>query len=547
MPSIVEILLRAKGGDQVKNEMGKANKAAKESNKIFSALGAMLSVGLLAKGISSSIKAYGVQELAVTKLNAALKAQQVFTTDLSKDFQDQASALQQLTIFGDEAILAGQAFAMSMGVTAETVQKITPVVLDFASAMGIDLQTAFRVVGQAASGDTGMLKRYGIIVDQAALASDGFNAVIATMQKNFEGTAEAVAKSGIGPMEQFKNLMGDFQEDIGGTVIPVINKLIELYMELGGSLQNIEVEKRASNEKKLKKFMEDTTIELWKRQHVEMLIQDASEEMAFQFVNDELKKQQAVKDTHKIKVENSKAWEERLRKEAEKEAKLREKAVETEAKQIEETYNFRRELRELNLEEVIDAIERELLIVGESEDRKKALHKALDNYKKELRVDEAVQIEALNDKISELFVNGTKDWEGAWLSFRDYIVDFILKDIADQLVKTIGLGAALKGVVSAVTGGIGGGLLSVLGFQHGGIVPGAIGQPVPVIAHGGEKFIPPGRTGNESGGRSVQFIFNINGGDMGMDETKTQRFFRQKIYPEMQRMLRKTGEQFSGK
>jgi len=32
-------------------------------------------------------------------------------------------------------------------------------------------------------------------------------------------------------------------------------------------------------------------------------------------------------------------------------------------------------------------------------------------------------------------------------------------------------------------------------FQHGGIVPGPIGAPIPVIAHGGEEFAGPGGFG----------------------------------------------------
>ncbi|GAF96045.1 unnamed protein product, partial [marine sediment metagenome] len=125
MASILEILLRAKGGEQVKGELGKVKKSTDQTSKAFAALGAMLSVGLLAKGIKSSLAAYKVQELAVTKLNAALRAQNVFTEELSASLQKQASDLQAITIFGDEAILTGQAFAMSMGISSDTIQKIT--------------------------------------------------------------------------------------------------------------------------------------------------------------------------------------------------------------------------------------------------------------------------------------------------------------------------------------------------------------------------------------------------------------------------------------
>lgn len=547
MASILEILLRAKGGEQVKSEMGKANKAAQQSSKIFSALGAMLSVGILAKGIKDSIAAYKIQELAVTKLNSALRAQGIMSEEVSKKFQTQASALQGLTIFGDEAILQGQAFAMSMGVQADTVEKITPLVLDFASAMGIDLRTAFRVMGQAAAGDTGMLKRYGIIVDEAALKSDGFNAVISTMQKNFEGTAEAIAKSGIGPMEQFKNLMGDFKEDIGRTVIPVINKLIELFMKFGGSLQNKEVEESGNIWKRVTEIRREGNLTLQQQNILTKLVSDGNEKALKIFLKNNKKEVEKEKEKTEIKVENSKAWEERLEKEQEKERAEREKTAKEEVDSLEDFYRLKQELGQLGLEDVITNLEKELELVSNSEEKKKALYEALDRYKHSLRVEEQVEIEEMNDRISELFVDATKDWGSAWNSFRDYIVDFILKEIANELVKTLVLGKALKTILGGISGG---GFLGALGtllpFQGGGTVPGPVGQPRPILAHGGETVTPVGGATTQGTGRGITFVFNISGTFLEADETKWQRLWREKLKPEMQRELRKTGESFKG-
>ena len=53
---------------------------------------------------------------------------------------------------------------------------------------------------------------------------------------------------------------------------------------------------------------------------------------------------------------------------------------------------------------------------------------------------------------------------------------------------------------------VGGFLKDMLNFDTGGIVPGAVGQPVPAIVHGGETIIPAGAS--IGGGMTV----NINGG-----------------------------------
>ena len=74
---------------------------------------------------------------------------------------------------------------------------------------------------------------------------------------------------------------------------------------------------------------------------------------------------------------------------------------------------------------------------------------------------------------------------------------------------------------SGLDGGGGGGSPNLENREHGGIVPGPIGQPVPMIAHGGERITP--RTGVDSsggssgGGGGISISFN---GPVNMDSTQ---------------------------
>ncbi len=81
---------------------------------------------------------------------------------------------------------------------------------------------------------------------------------------------------------------------------------------------------------------------------------------------------------------------------------------------------------------------------------------------------------------------------------------------------------ALKSLVSASSEDIGkvGG---ALGFQHGGVVPGAFNQPVPIIAHGGERVIPKtgtdvnplaGGRGPGGGGITINIEGDVNSTEM---------------------------------
>ena len=86
----------------------------------------------------------------------------------------------------------------------------------------------------------------------------------------------------------------------------------------------------------------------------------------------------------------------------------------------------------------------------------------------------------------------------------DFLVTPIMKLIdalgsaiyyVEQLISKFNLLNGLKSAGSKVIKGVG----SVLGFEHGGTVPGPVGRPVPVIAHGQETIIPAGRRSSDAG------------------------------------------------
>lgn len=61
-------------------------------------------------------------------------------------------------------------------------------------------------------------------------------------------------------------------------------------------------------------------------------------------------------------------------------------------------------------------------------------------------------------------------------------------------------------------------------YEFGGIVPGAKGQPVPIIAHGQERIIPAGKT--SSGGDGGGYIINIDIGNVNASTAEETRRFK---------------------
>lgn len=180
------------------------------------AAGAAL-VGLVSV-VRSGIAAFQVQEDAVNKLNAALAPLGDSAAGVSESLQAQASALQAVTKFGDEAIISGQALLSSFTKNEDQIKQATKAALDLASATGQDLNSAFLLLAKAAAGETSSLSRYGIILDENVPKSEKFAAALAAINTQFGGQAEAQVNTFSGALTQLSNVWGDLTEAIGAAI-----------------------------------------------------------------------------------------------------------------------------------------------------------------------------------------------------------------------------------------------------------------------------------------------------------------------------------------
>ena len=191
------------------------------ATKIAGIAGAYLSAQGLVSGIQASLDAYGKQELAEKKLSTALG----FT---SQKLLNQASALQQVSIFGDEATIAQMAFLASIGMTEDRIRTVIPVAMDLAEATGMSLESAVRNTAKTYSGLAGEL---GELVPQLReLTAEELKAggAVAVMSQLFAGSASASADTYSGRVTQLWNDLGDLSEEIGEALMPIMEDLIPL-------------------------------------------------------------------------------------------------------------------------------------------------------------------------------------------------------------------------------------------------------------------------------------------------------------------------------
>jgi hypothetical protein len=192
----------------------------------------------LAAVITKAVMDYREQEKAVNALTQAMVRSGVYTKELKQDYLDQATALQKLTTFGDEQIIAAQAAAQQQIGNTKITKEMTLAILDFAQAQGMDAASAANLVGKAIGTSTNALARYGIEINTSASSTDKMAQAIQGLNSKFGGQAQAAA-SGLGALAQLKNIFSDISETLGERVAPTVIAVANMFKGLATDSQSV--------------------------------------------------------------------------------------------------------------------------------------------------------------------------------------------------------------------------------------------------------------------------------------------------------------------
>ena len=202
----VDILINAKN-----RSAGVLKKAAMTLGMYFGAR-AMWSMA------KSSVQAFGVQELAVNQLSAALDNLGAGGQAAMADMQQYASSIQSMTTIGDEATLGVMALGASMGgMSGDTLQAATKAAIGFSKSLGMDMKAAMTLVAKAAQGNTQTFTRYGIQLDETLTDQEKFTEVLRRGAEGFK-MAQAEADTTSGKLTQLSNAWGDVKESMGAAI-----------------------------------------------------------------------------------------------------------------------------------------------------------------------------------------------------------------------------------------------------------------------------------------------------------------------------------------
>ena len=192
-------------------------------------------VGAITRVTNTLIATYREQIKAERLLENNLKNIAGVSAQASDNLKGLASAYQQVTTFGDETIINAQSLLATFQLNEATIARLTPRILDMSAAMGTDLRSSAILLGKAFIGETSRLKQIGLVVDEFGLASARAKGpieeaafLLKTFDDNFKGAAEAIRNTPLGELDGLNMALGDLQEQLGKTAIPLETFITQL-------------------------------------------------------------------------------------------------------------------------------------------------------------------------------------------------------------------------------------------------------------------------------------------------------------------------------
>lgn len=206
-------------------------------------------IAALGAGLGMSVSAAADAQQVQAQLNAVLQSTGGIAGVTAEQVNALADELSRLTPFEDEAIVSAESLLLTFtNIGQDVFPDATRIVLDMSQALGQDLKSSAIQLGKALqdpiNGVTA-LRRVGVNFTDAQMemiqamveAGDIMGAqkmILAELQTEFGGSAEAAGSTFAGQLKILKTQLGNIGEKIGGAVLPALSELAGKLMEYLG-------------------------------------------------------------------------------------------------------------------------------------------------------------------------------------------------------------------------------------------------------------------------------------------------------------------------
>jgi hypothetical protein len=224
---------------EIPKSMSAVNAAGGQLKNIFSGIAAGIGAAFAIQKVlefgKASIDAFTQSQAQTEKLRFALE-------NITKDggsfdrLIKQSEFLQEnLKIFDAEDIQGIQAVQAQYGLTANQIEKLTPLILELSAAQKVDLSTATDTALKAIEGQTRGLKTVGAAFTDTGNSVGNFNKLIENLAK-LEGSAANELNTVSGQLKAQAVEAENLQEQIGAKLTPAFLDLKTAILGVGATL-----------------------------------------------------------------------------------------------------------------------------------------------------------------------------------------------------------------------------------------------------------------------------------------------------------------------
>jgi hypothetical protein len=227
--------------EQFSSQMQNVSRQIKKVGKQVKRVGKNFSLGLTAPFVAFSaisLKNWDAQTKAISQVENGLKSTENAAGITLDRLQELASGLQDNSLYGDEQILQKVTTQLLTftNIVGNEFERTQAVALDLSAKLGTDLQSSAIQLGKALNdpvSNLSALSRSGIqfsneqkkLIKSLANTnrlSEAQGIILDELERQYGGTAKAVAEAGLGPFKQIQNILGDVTEEFGAMIAKAI-------------------------------------------------------------------------------------------------------------------------------------------------------------------------------------------------------------------------------------------------------------------------------------------------------------------------------------
>lgn len=176
-------------------------------------------VGFFKSLVIDGVSAAAATEAALNDVVGALARTGNASKDSKKSMEEFSGALQDMSIYGDDAVLSAASLIQNIAKLGEDdLKTATQAAADLASTLNIDLSSAASLIGKGIEGNTAAFKRYGLSVEEGSSKSENFANVMKALA-NQQGAAAAKLQTYSGQTALLKNTWEDFTKIVGNAIV----------------------------------------------------------------------------------------------------------------------------------------------------------------------------------------------------------------------------------------------------------------------------------------------------------------------------------------